>query len=101
MPKEGGNSLEKEGRGIPLAVCVVPSPHLCCHLTVRGSLLHKARGEEKGSSPPLSIRSSHIQQHITIFFCSALAASLHSMTQHLQYRCLDPPTEGGGVTGAK
>lgn len=25
----------------------------------------------------------------------------HSITQHLQYLCLDPPADGGGVTGAK
>ena len=27
--------------------------------------------------------------------------SLHRITQHLQYRLVVPPTEGGGVTGAK
>lgn len=27
--------------------------------------------------------------------------SSHRMAQHLQNRCLLPPTEGGGVTGAK
>lgn len=25
----------------------------------------------------------------------------HSITQHLQYLCREPPAEGGGVTGAK
>lgn len=25
----------------------------------------------------------------------------HSITQHLQYLCLEPPADGGGVTGAK
>ena len=34
-------------------------------------------------------------------FQNITAEELHRMTQHLQYRLVVPPTEGGGVTGAK
>jgi len=33
--------------------------------------------------------------------CKEDHVQCHRMMQHLQKRCLLPPTEGGGVTGAK
>ena len=35
------------------------------------------------------------------YFRTSQQRTLHRMTQHLQYRLVVPPTEGGGVTGAK